>query len=168
MKIDESYPPELQQARAAIWELAKFGGQNTQLAMRYIGLFAPVNDKLPFEQIYRLLCEINDICLDCPAEHWQKAVQSMLDDKVSGSLKIPLQNHDILLERLVALDSDFFGDDNDVKQTSPVPMQQPKPPPKPKYTPPTEQQKAHAASCVQNMMSALNQPKFLKENKEET
>ena len=82
---------ELQQARAAIWELAKFGGQNTQLAMRYVGLFAPINDKLPFDEIYRLLREINGICLDCSAGDWQKAVQKLLSDKVSGSLK-PLQN----------------------------------------------------------------------------
>ena len=80
---------ELQQARAAIWELAKFGGQNTQLAMRYVGLFAPINDKLPFDEIYRLLREINGICLDCSAGDWQKAVQKLLSDKVSGSLKVP-------------------------------------------------------------------------------
>lgn len=162
MKIDESYPPELQQARAAIWELAKFGGQNTQLAMRYIGLFAPVNDKLPFEQIYRLLCEINNICLDCPAEHWQKAVQSILDDKVSGSLKTPLINHDILLERLVET-NDFFGDDDEPIKPN-IPPKSPDPPPR-KFVPRTEQQKAQAASHVQNMMAVLNQanPFHLKE-----
>lgn len=137
--MSEPYPFELQQARAAIWELAKFGGQSTQLAMRYIGLFAPVNDKLPFEQIYRLLCEINGICLDCSAEHWQKAVQSMLDDKISGSLKTPLQSHDILLERLAALGSDFFGDDDEPTAPS-IPPKSPDPP-RP-YTKPTEQQKA--------------------------
>lgn len=154
--MSEPYPLELQQARAAIWELAKFGGQSTQLAMRYIGLFVPVNDKLPFEQIYRLLCEINGICLDCSAEHWQKAVQSMLDDKISGSLKTPLQSHDILLERLAALGSDFFGDDDEPTAPS-IPPKSPDPPKK--YTPPTEQQKVQAASYVQNMKAALNKPK---------
>lgn len=159
--MSEPYPIDLQHARAAIWELAKLGGQNTQLAMRYIGLFAPVNDKLLFDDIYRLLREINGICLDCPAEHWQKAVQSILDDKVSGSLNIPLKSHDILLERLVALDNDFFGDDEETHIAPSVPPKSPDPPP---HTPRTEQQKAHAASHVQNMMAVLNQqPKRLKE-----
>lgn len=151
--MSEPYPFELQQARAAIWELAKFGGQSTQLAMRYIGLFAPVNDKLEFADVYRLLREINGICLDCSAEHWQKAVQSVLDDKVSGSLKTPLQSHDILLERLAALGSDFFGDDDEPTAPS-IPPKSPDPP-RP-YTKPTEQQKAKADSYVRNMMSAIN------------
>lgn len=158
--MSEPYPFELQQARAAIWELAKLGGENTQLAMRYVGLFAPVNNKLEFADVYRLLREINGICLDCSAEHWQKAVQSILDDKVSGSLKMPLQDHEILQERLADLNADFFGDDDEPTAPS-IPPKSPDPPPK--YTPPSEQQKAHAANHMQNMMATLNKsPHYLK------
>lgn len=48
---------ELRYARAAIWEVAKMGGEYLKLMLQYIGWFAPVNDKLSFEQIYAHLIQ---------------------------------------------------------------------------------------------------------------
>lgn len=97
-------------ARAAIWELAKFGGVNTKLAMQYIGLFSMEKRKLDFANIFQLLCELNTICQEYAAEHWQQAAQSIIDDALSGSLKVPLQNHNELRERLANLGTVFFND----------------------------------------------------------
>lgn len=91
---------DLQLARAALWELAQLGGKHTQLAMRYIGLFAPINGKLEFEQIYRLLKDLRGIWHDYTTEDWQNACEKLLAEKITGSLKVPLQNHERLMELL--------------------------------------------------------------------
>lgn len=103
--------PEFKNARAAIWELAKFGGINTKLAIEYIALFSAKKGQMDFADVFQLLCEVNAICQEYAAEHWQHAAQSIIDDVRSGSLKIPLQNHDILRERLANESTNFFNDD---------------------------------------------------------
>ena len=148
---------ELQQARAAIWELAKFGGQNTQLAMRYVSLFAPINDKLPFDEFYRLLREINGICLDCSAGDWQKAVQKLLSDKVSGSLKTPLDSHDLLLEGLEIVQSFQNTESESTTETAPIvaPSAVAREPPEPFISPSPEQKQARH-ELNQSMIKKLN------------
>lgn len=155
--MSEPYPIPLQHARASLWELAKLGGQNTQLAMRYIGLFAPVNDKLSFEEIYRLLCEINGIWQDCPSENWQKAVQSVLNDKIADKLTIPLKNHDILLGYLADLDD--LKDNEDEEHI--IPSTPPKTPDPPPNKIRTEEEKAFGKQCIEQMQQSLRKaPKF--------
>lgn len=141
---------ELRYARAVIWQVAQLGGESTKLAMQYIGWFAPINDKMSFEQIYEHLLQINEIWTDCTAEQWQAAIKQMLADKVSGSLKTPLTDH-TLLEDYLALVQDSEKQPETPKSAYPANTRlTPKPDPPP-ITPYTPEQKARAAERLQQM-----------------
>lgn len=156
--MSEPYPPELQQARAALWQLACLGGENTQLAMRYIGLFAPINDKISFEQIYNLLQDLTGVFQDYTNEAWQSAVKTLLAQKISGSLAVPLKDHDALLNLLADIaDAQRLSESEaPITSTYPANTQLTPKPEQPKATPPTAEQKAKAAQYVNQMHQVCN------------
>lgn len=151
--MSEPYPPELQQARAALWQLACLGGENTQLAMRYIGLFAPINDKLSFEQIDNLLKDLTDVLHDYTHEAWQSSIKTLLAQKISGSLAVPLKDHDALLNLLADITDAQRLSESEAPITSAYPanMQLIPKPEQPKAKPPTAEQKAKAAQRCQQL-----------------
>lgn len=138
---------ELKFAKRAIAKIAEMGGADTRLVLDYLKLFSSKETPLSLEQTFEILCEVDEFWKTYPAEIWQKAVRKLLADKVSGSLKTPLLNHDLLIDEMELL-ADFDNSDSPPQIKSPDP-------PRP-YTKPTEQQKAKADSYVQNMMSAIN------------
>ena len=78
---------ELRYARSAIWTVAQMGGESAKLLMQYIGWFAPEGGKLSFAEIAAHLAAVQAMFNDSTAAEWQSALQQMLADKVSGSLK---------------------------------------------------------------------------------
>lgn len=166
---NQPYPAELQLARATLWKLAQLGGTHTQLAMRYIGLFAPINGKLEFEQIYQLLEDLTGIWHDCTAQEWQNACEKLLAEKISGSLKVPLQNHERLMELLDIYHDQQRQPENEAGLCKPQCPENETPPsaypsntrltPKPEpppYVPPTAEQKAQASVMLQAMKQICN------------
>lgn len=141
---------ELKFAKRAIAKIAEMGGADTRLVLDYLKLFSSKETPLSLEQTFEILCEVDEFWKTYPADVWQKAVGKLLVQQRSGSLKTPLPNHDLLIDEMELL-ADF--DDSD------TPPQIKSPDPPHKYTKPTEQQKAQAASHVQNMKAALNKPK---------
>lgn len=142
---------ELRYARAAIWEVAKMGGEYPKLVLQYIGWFAPVNDKLSFEQIYAHLIQVSEIWNDCTAEQWQCAIKQMLIDKQAGSLKMPLTDHLILEDYLALFTDSQRQPENNTDPVSVYPTHaqlttKPKPP-----TLPTAEQKANAHQVLQQL-----------------
>lgn len=138
---------ELKFAKRAIAQIAQMGGQQTQLLLAYIKLFSALEQPLSLEQTYEILTEVNEFWANYPAQIWQVSVQKLLVQQRSGSLKMPLENHDALIAEME------------------LAAQLPQPPPPnthkpPQFVRPTEQEKAHAARCVQNMMSAIKKHKF--------
>ena len=93
---------ELRYARSAIWTVAQMGGESATLLMQYIGWFAPPNGKLSFAEIAAHLAAVQAMFNDSTAAEWQSALQQMLADKVSGSLKTPLTDHLALEDYLAA------------------------------------------------------------------
>ena len=156
---------ELRYARAAIWQVARLGGESTKLAMQYIGWFAPINDKMSFEHIYAHLLQINEIWTNCTAEQWQAAIRKMLDNKASGSLKMPLTDH-ALLEDYLALVQDSERQPENDKPTSAYPSDarlSPKPE-MPPFVPPTAEQKAQAAERLQAMKQTCSRTRRIYPN----
>ena len=93
---------ELRYARSAIWTVAQMGGESAKLLMQYIGWFAPEGGKLSFAEIAAHLAAVQAMFNDSTAAEWQSALQQMLADKVSGSLKTPLTDHLALEDYLAA------------------------------------------------------------------
>lgn len=141
---------ELKFAKKAIAQIAQMGGEHTRLLLEYIKLFSCKEAPLTLAQTFDILVEVDEFWKTYPTDVWQKAVGKLLVQQRSGSLKTPLPNHDLLIDEMELL-ADF--DDSD------TPPQIKSPDPPKKYTPPTERQKAQAAHHIQNMMSAINQPK---------
>lgn len=134
---------ELKFAKRAIAKIAEMGGSDTRLVLDYLKLFSSKETPLSLEQTFEILCEVDEFWKTYPAEIWQKAVRKLLSDKVSGSLKTPLLNHDLLIDEMELLADLDRSDNDEIKSPDP---------------PRTEQQKAHADKYMKNMMSVLNQP----------
>ncbi|ULJ61036.1 hypothetical protein [Wielerella bovis] len=137
---------ELKFAKRAIAKIAQMGGADTRLVLDYLKLFSSKEHPLSLEQTFEILCEVDEFWKTYPAEIWQKAVQKLLANKVSGSLKTPLLNHDLLIDEMELL-ADFERDDEPhepVRQTT-------KPEPPTQFIPPTAEQKAQAAQHLQAM-----------------
>lgn len=138
---------ELKFAKKAVAQVCQMFGENGKLLFEYIKLFSSKDKPLSLEETFEILVETANFWVDYPTEIWQKSVRKLLANKVSGSLKTPLLNHDLLIDEMELL-ADLDRSDND-EIKSPDPPQR------------TEQQKAHAANHMQNMMSVLNQsPKY--------
>lgn len=134
---------ELKFAKRAIAKIAEMGGADTRLVLDYLKLFSSKETPLSLEQTFEILCEVDEFWKTYPAEIWQKAVRKLLSDKVSGSLKTPLLNHDLLIDEMELLADLDRSDNDEIKSPDP---------------PRTEQQKAQADKYMKNMMSVLNQP----------
>ena len=96
-------------ARQAVWAVAKVGGEMVQLAVQYVGLFRPSKTALTFERMAKLLNELlpdmqremierDRVSYPAPPEAWLYGFREMLARRNSGSLKLPLKSHGYLYE----------------------------------------------------------------------
>ncbi|MDK4527235.1 hypothetical protein QG034_10360 [Kingella kingae] len=154
---------ELRHARAAIWLVAQMGGENVKLAMQYIGWFVPQNDKLSFEQVHTYLAQIQTIWNDSTSEQWQSAIKQMLADKVSGSLKMPLNDH-LALEDYLARFSPTQPENDKPTNAYPSDSRLSPKPEIPPFVPPTAEQKAQAAERLQAMKQTCSRTRRIYPN----
>lgn len=146
---------ELKFAKKAIAQVCKMCGESGTLLLQYIQLFSSKDAPLSLESTFEILLEVNEFWVTYPADVWQKAVNKLLAQQRSGSLHTPLTNHNVLIDEMELL-ADF--ERNDVVVASPPTYPATQLEPITQFPRPTPQQKAHAASQVQNMRSVLNQP----------
>jgi hypothetical protein len=98
-------------ARNALWALAKIGGGMTKGLVMYLGLFRPEKSVLSQARMAKLMSELlPDIhaqriqrggkVFDAPAAAWAWAFGECVSARDSGSLKTPLTGHGYLYEVL--------------------------------------------------------------------
>ena len=148
---------ELKFAKRAIAQIAQMGGEHTRLLLEYIKLFSSKDKPLSLEETFEILVETANFWADYPAEFWQKAVQKLLSEKVSGSLKTPLDSHDLLLEELEIVQSFQNTESESTAETAPIvaPSAVAREPPEPFISPSPEQKQARH-ELNQSMIKKLN------------
>lgn len=141
---------ELKFAKRAIAQIALMGGEHTQQLLAYIKLFSAPENPLSLEQTYEILLTVADFWATYPAQAWQIAVNKLLAQHRSGSLKTPLANHDVLIDEMEQV-AQFTDHD-----TPPPPNIAPKSPDPPKRNKRTPEQEAIANQQLAQMYARLN------------
>lgn len=100
---------ELQGARAAVVSAMSLTGDLGRLLAHYVGMFKPAKKALSFERLERLLAEIvpqiegqvvlrRGAEIPAPRDLWVMALRTMVEQRDSGKLELPLKTHGYLLE----------------------------------------------------------------------
>lgn len=100
---------ELQAARGALVSAMALSGELGRLMAHYIGMFKPPQKALSLDRAERLLAEITPQIeggvvmrrgaeLPAPRELWIAALKTMIEQRDSGKLELPLKTHGYLLE----------------------------------------------------------------------
>lgn len=101
-------------ALAAIVDVHPAGKTFVLPLLRYIGLFAPEKSQLTHRRMAALISELapaiheRQIKRDgrvwgCPLDYWSAAFETVLAQRDSGQLRLPLKSHGYLFEVLVAM-----------------------------------------------------------------
>lgn len=104
---------ELQGARGALVSALSLSGDLGRLMAQYIGMFKPAKRALSMERAERLLAEIapqiegqivlrRGAELPAPRDIWVTALRTMVEQRDSGKLELPLKTHGYLLEIVAA------------------------------------------------------------------